>query len=260
MPDLPTELHRLYQLSPAPAPLPQGLFDDAGRTRLAVLSMADPAEEGRVGAVWAGVQSVLGLPAPALAVDGHGALQLWFAFEAAQAPATAQAFLQRVVQVCGLAVGERAPGPPVTLWPMPGDPPRHAAPVPAQVSADGRWSAFVAPDLAPLFLATPWLDGPPGDAAQARILASLVCIGPQAVEAVLARGAPEVAPSASPPAALPATEAREPTPPASTHALPSRGLTPEAFLRTVMDDEHTPLALRLQAAIALLGRRSGDTG
>jgi hypothetical protein len=93
-----------------------------------------------------------------------------------------------------------------------------------------RWSAFVAPDLAPLFAETPWLDLPPGDDGQAQLLEALKPV---------------------PPAALAAAEAALAPAAVAAPAAPAPG-DPVAFLLRVMQDEAAPLALRVDAAKALL--------
>ena len=61
--------------------------------------------------------------------------------------------------------------------------------MPAEVR-EGQWSAFVAPDLAPVFVEATWLDIPPGAEGQADLLKSLKSITPQAWESALAILAP----------------------------------------------------------------------
>ncbi len=232
-----TEWCRLYQTEFGPP----RLFDDHGLTRAAVLEVPTPADDGAVAALWSAVQSRLHLPAPAIAVDGRAAMQLWFSFAQPVDTDTARRFLVRLVERCEAGI---APGR-LRLWPQ-ADPERHADPIPAEQAVDERWSAFVAPDLAPLFLHTPWLDIPPGDAAQARILAGLASIGPAQLQAVLQTtpGAADLRPGAAPsPRAVPAA---------------GPGLDPRGFLQSVLDDVHAPLALRVQAAAALLGRPADE--
>jgi len=117
-------------------------------------------------------------------------------------------------------------------------PPREAAP--------GQWSAFVAPDLAALFADEPWLDLAPSPEAQAELLSALQSIDP----ADLQRAKAQLAPVAPPPA--PAGPAR------SSQAAPALDSPAQAaahsrhFLLQVMNDPAVDLALRIEAAKALL--------
>jgi hypothetical protein len=171
---------------------------------------------------------------------------------------------------------------------------RLAPPVPAQQADTGCWSAFVAQDLAPLFAETPWLDTPPGDDGQATLLARLQSIPAAVFDAVLAHLQPAapVARAPLPPVArapLPPV-ARAPLPPVARAPLPpvapepptpgdgpaaeAAGTwppepalraadTPHAaatearrFLLSVLRDAGAPLALRIEAARALLPERA----
>ncbi|MFN3304850.1 MAG: hypothetical protein ACK44A_14175, partial [Roseateles sp.] len=113
-----------------------------------------------------------------------------------------------------------------------------AGPVPAPQPDGERWSAFIAPDLAPVFADTPWLDLPPGADGQADLLARLQSITPAALDAAMAQLAPARAPA-----------------PAASHD-PAADLDPRRFLQSVVNDATAPLALRIQAAQALLGSRT----
>jgi len=108
--------------------------------------------------------------------------------------------------------------------------------VPAQHAATGNWSAFVAPDLAPVFVDTPWLDIPPGVEGQADLLARLESIKPTAFDAALQALQPAPAPVAASTASTAACD------------------EPRQFLLRVMNDDSVGLALRIEAAKALLGR------
>lgn len=255
--------HRLY-LCDAPT-LPQDLPaepwlapDEAltadAPTRLVVLELARPADWSLMGAVWQGVQTDLELPAPAIAVNGTDGYQLWFSLAEAVAPAQARAFLQ------GLVVRYLAKLPPRRLccWPTwvgtGGGPVGGTATlrVPAEHSAGERWSAFVAPDLARIFADDPWLDLAPNPASQAELLAGIKSIQPNQWAAALALLAPFSA-SSAPPAAPPTSplapaSAAEVAPSTLDNAPPD----PEGFLLAVMNNPQVALALRIEAAKALL--------
>jgi len=194
--------------------------------------------------VWRGVQSDLGLPAPAIAVSGTTGLQLWFSLREPVSPAQAQVFLSALCRHYLPEVPtQRLRGLPMET----GDGVAHAARVPALQAATGHWSAFVAPDLAPIFEETPWIDVPPGDEGQAHLLSHLASIQPAQWAAALAtlRAATE------PPAQdSPAGSQAQPVSHHQTDYGP--GLDPRGFLLAVMNDPAAPLALRIEAAKALL--------
>ena len=221
---LQTELERLYLAAP------ESLFDAQGRVRALVLEAVLPASWDRLCAVWHGVQAELELPAPAIAVSGTDSVQLWFSLEAPVAASDAHAFLDalRTRWLADLAPAR------VRMLPDPATPSRPAEPVPARRSED-HWSAFVAPDLAAVFADTPWLDLEPGEDGQAALLHGLQSIKPAPFADALAR------------LRAPARDAPAPAP------APAGGTDdPRAFLLRVMNDESVALALRIEAAKALL--------
>ena len=236
------ELERLYLgglvFAPADAQV-LSLADARGRVRAMVLEVAQPTGWDALSEVWQGVQMELELPAPAIAVSGRDALQLWFSLETALPAREAHAFLE-ALRLRFLA--HVAPAR-VRLWPSADEPVRHAALVPALQADTGNWSAFVAPDLAPIFSETPWLDVEPGDEGQAALLRTLQTIKPAAFDAALA-GMRATAPHAQAPSPAPA-RAR---PAGDDEATDD----PRRFLLRVMNDETVGLALRIDAAKALL--------
>lgn len=230
------EWQRLYTLPDAPGP---GPIDATRPTRAVVLELARPADWAALSAVWQSVQADLGLPAPAIAVNGRDGYQLWFSLQQPVPPAQAQAF--------GAALQARylATLKPARVSVLPG-PDRPAEAVPAEQGGNGLWSAFVAPDLAPVFADEPWLDTPPNEGGQAELLAALKPMAPDDWQQALQRmspstSAPAATAAAAPPAPAPAARARE----------------PRQFLLDVMNDEGVDLALRVEAAKALLRHGSG---
>lgn len=200
----------------------------AGSTQVLCLEVAAPADWSALGTVWRGVQAELSLPAPAIAVSGTDGLQLWFSLQAPVHVGRAADFL------AGLQARYLPDLAPARVSvQVDGAAPR----IPAQDLATGNWSAFVAPDLAPVFADTPWLDIEPGADGQADLLARLLPMSSAAFDAAW---------QALQPAAAPA-------PPASP--ADRRSLDPRAFLQRVLDDESAPLALRVEAAKALLVAR-----
>lgn len=221
---LQSELHRLYLLPDA---------GSSGTLRAPVLELARPAEWERLSAVWRGVQVDLQLPAPAIAVSGTDGLQLWFSLAEPVGEARAAEFLARL---CERYLPDVAPARLRTL-PSIAALSDRAARVPAQQEADGNWSAFVAPGLAPVFADTPWLDIPPSDEGQADLLGRVESIAPAAFDAAMQVLRPIVSVAA----------ARSPD---SGSASPD--VDPRRFLQQVLNDETAPLALRVEAAKALL--------
>jgi hypothetical protein len=230
-PRLAREFQRLY----GPADTPAAAA--GGAVRALVLDVARPADWRPLAAVWQGVQADLGLPAPAIVANGSDGLQLWFSLVLPVAADQAQAFLdsvrQRYLPDLPLhRVTLRATAQPVAV------PARMDAPG----LADERWSSFVAADLAPVFEDTPWLDLQPSDEGQADLLSRLHSISPAHWAAAQALLSPE------PPAARTAQAAAAPAPAASPAGHPDA----LRFLQRVLQDEAAPLALRVEAAKALL--------
>ena len=240
MTSLQLELQRLY-----------GLQDDAGTglvrddsdvvefqglTRSMVLELARPADWAALSAVWAGVQTDLGLPAPAIAVNGKDGFQLWFSLVKPVPVPRAAAFVEALRR---RYLGDIAPVR-VALRPAleatSARPPLHAAPVPSLQTDSGLWSAFVASDLVPMFVDEPGLDMPPNPDGQAQLLAPLKSIPPVEFERALQQLRP---------AAVVA--------PVSNAAAKAAGaLEPRQFLLDVMNNESLDMALRIEAAKALL--------
>ena len=241
---LQTEMNRLYLggLVFAQADAQDlSLVDARGRVRALVLELAQPTGWDALSEVWHGVQMELELPAPGIAVSGRDGLQLWFSIETAIPASQAHEFLE-ALRVRFLA---HVPAARIRLWPTPTQPPRHAALVPALQPDTGNWSAFVAPDLAAIFSETPWLDVEPGEEGQAALLRALQTMKPAAFDAALV-GMRATAPQVPAPVVAPAS-ARE-----LTAAAMEATDDPRRFLLRVMNDESVALALRIEAAKALL--------
>uniref|UniRef100_UPI000C323FE5 hypothetical protein n=1 Tax=Macromonas nakdongensis TaxID=1843082 RepID=UPI000C323FE5 len=240
-----TELQRLYHAPAADAGNP--LLAPDGRTRAVVLELAQPPGWAALAAVWHGVQDELELPAPAIAVSGTDAYQLWFALAEAVTLPDAQAFLDTVVR----RWLPQVPATRLRRWPTLADGGIHHTPaVPCRHGATGHWSAFVAPGLASLFEDDPWLDTPPSADAQADLLSRLRPIAPAAFRSLCQRPATAERPleAATDPAA-----ANDPVTPATAgHSVAPGAPGPRAFLLALMNDPTAPLPLRLDAAKALL--------
>jgi hypothetical protein len=229
---LDTEQQRLYQ------------SHTESYTRALVLGLSRPADWTVLRSVWQGVQADLELPAPAIAVSGTDSYQLWFSLSQAVTLERARHFLEQLRQ---RYLPEIAPAR-IALWPqvdaLQPDALIAAPPVPALQPATGNWSAFVSPDLPAVFGEDPWLDMAPGLDAQAELLSRLKCIQPDQWAHALQRL------GASQPASEPAGLAHAPAspPPPTGQAL----MQPRPFLLKVMNDASAPLALRIEAAKALL--------
>ncbi len=204
---LESELQRLYRP------------DADEQVRAMVLELARPASWAELAKVWQGVQADLDLPQPGIAVSGVDGLQLWFSLAQGVPSAEAISFLEFLrrryladVPLDRIAIRLATGEPPVEV-------------------AQGRWSAFVAPDLAALFAEEPWLDHPPSPDAQADLLARLQSTGPDDWQRAYERLRPAQAEPAS-------------------AAAPIRD--PRRFLLDVMNDTTIEMHLRIEAAKALL--------
>lgn len=200
--------------------------EDDGRVRALVLALARPADWTALGRVWQGVQTDLGWPAPGIAVSGTDACQLWFSLAEPVSAAEAHALLEH------LRTRYLADIPPHRVELLPALDGARLAPVIPTLQADGEvWSAYIAPDLAPVFAETPWLDIRPGSEGQAELLSRLASISVAEYRAAL----PVAVPSAS--AGL---------------AVTGPFTDPRQFLLQVMNDERVEMGLRIEAAKALL--------
>lgn len=216
---LQTEIQRLY------------LTDEPALVRAAVLEVAAPADWEALGQVWRGVQTDLGLPAPAIAVSGVAGYQLWFSFAlplpAAQALALLDGLRQRYLPALPLKR--------LKLWPS--DAPLQPPPRLAQT---GQWAAFLAPDLAPVFADEPWLDTPPNEEGQADLLQRLRSIKAAELQEALTQLGMGTGVDGAASTQVPSTSAATPA------------SDPRQFLLRVMNDESLAMSLRVEAAKALL--------
>lgn len=221
--------------------------------RALVLAVHSPADWAALAPLWRGVQADFGWPEAAIAVNGTDAFELWFALADPLPRADAAELLARLQRRYLPDVrADRLRAWPATVQAS-AEPPR----CPPFAAGPERWAAFVTPDLPAVFGDDPALDFEPGADAQADLLARLrpitatplrrarAALNPpdQPVPAAAAR--PVDAGDAAAPAGASVTA------PATASAL-GRHEGPRSFLLAVMNDATAPLALRIEAAKALL--------
>ena len=218
-----------------------------------VLEVARPADWNAVSTLWQGVQADLKLPAPAIAVSGIDGYQLWFSLLEPVPLVEAKSFLEslRLRYLSTIVPGRIDMKPSVNATVV--EPAQHARMVPALWKNSGRWSAFIAPDLAALFSDEPWLDMCPSSDAQADVLSRMVSIKAADFQMVLGQlnAATKTATSHG---TLITSEKRDSNS-GVEHTLVTSSKTsldPKIFLLNVMDDKTIVLHLRIQAAQALL--------
>ncbi|NDG41238.1 MAG: hypothetical protein EBY28_18140 [Betaproteobacteria bacterium] len=213
---LPSELHRLYAAqAPGPDTAPEALrlIDGSGQVRAMVLSLARPADWPALAKVWQGVQVDLDLPAPAIAVSGTDAYQLWFSLAQPLPAAQALVFLESLrLRYLGDIKPQR-----VGLMPS-----RDGASLPQ------------------------WLHA----SSQSSLLARLSSIPRADFELALQRLNPAQASAPDTPA--PAVPDAVVSPMGQRKAAAGPWLDPKSFLLEVMNNDAVELRLRIEAAKALL--------
>ena len=262
---LQSELNRLY-LPPSPSRAEtdaqsSALIDPSDRVRAMVMELTRPPSWEALSRVWHGVQTELDLPAPAIAVSGVDGLQLWFSLAEPIAVAQAHAFLEclRLRYLADIESSRVGLMPASDASALRQE--LHARLVPARQEQTGNWSAFLAPDLVPVFADSPWLDIPPNAEGQATLLRGIEVIKQTVFEAAFEQLVPATRRSQSTVAV--AASADEPLAigrPASAAAAASASASdvgdPKRFLLQVMQDDTVALALRIEAAKALLQHSS----
>lgn len=223
---LTAELQRLYGLPHAPGQTGNG------HGRALVIVFERPADWPSIAALSQALEDDLGLPAPALSVDGQG-FRLWLALDAPLADADKAAFRnllrERYLQSLPEAHWHLADEP---ILPLP----------PQQLGAAERWTAFIDPGMGALFAEDAWLDLPPGADRQADLLVPLRPLKP----ADMARLRREFSPPAKPNSRIVAVN------PQNSPEIAGPFNDPRDFLRAVMNDPGVDLAQRIAAATALL--------
>ncbi|MDR7377116.1 hypothetical protein J2X19_001774 [Rhodoferax ferrireducens] len=230
-----------------------GLVSPEGGVRAMVLELARPADWNALSTVWRGVQADLELPAPAIAISGSDGYQLWFSLLEPVPAVDARRFLEslRLRYLGHIAPGRIGILPAADAAALGHI--RQARVVPGLMDETGRWSAYVAPDLAAVFSDEPWLDICPSPDAQADVLSRLVSIKAADFQMRLAQldSAAKTATSHMTSATIDGGERRGEQ--GATAAAPSGDSPdPKRFLLDVMGDTRVELQLRIQAAQALL--------
>jgi hypothetical protein len=247
------ELGRLYLVPTstegAPGAQPPTMVSASGTVRALVMELMQPPGWEVLSRVWQGVQAEFGLPAPAIAVSGQDALQLWFSLAEPVPAARGHAFLEGLQRHFMADVDARRVRLKPAHGPSSTSPEAHARMVPARQEQTGNWSAFLAADLVPIFAETPWLDIAPSEEGQAALLQGLAMIEPTAFDAAFDRLARAAQPS---PASAGADASRVGTPNHASAGPLNPEADPRQFLVRVMQDASVPLALRIEAAKALL--------
>jgi hypothetical protein len=216
-----------------------------------VMELTGPPDWDVLSKVWKGVQAELELPAPAIAVSGTDGLQLWFSLDEAITVPVAHDFLEslRLHFLPDIDSKRVRSMPDSNASALRQE--LHARLLPAEQEQTGNWSAFLAPDLAPVFAETPWLDIPPNEEGQASLLRGLSFMKTPAFEAASRRLAAGIRP---PIATAPAATNAGAPPTRSPSAASTEHDDPKRFLLRVMNDDTVALALRIEAAKALLPR------
>lgn len=238
------ELQRLYVVGRTLAEQGEPRFsDDEGRVRTLVLELARPADWPSLALLWHGVQDDLGLPAPAIAVNGVDGYQLWFSLSEPVHAAEGRRLIDRLRR---RYLREVAPArvaivlPPATEM------------VPALKAASGQWSAFIARDLAAVFADEPWLDMRPSPEAQADVLSRLKSIKLADFQSAFDQLAPFGEGGAHPPLAVIEGDRGQENTQRNVAAKPGAGPDPKRFLLDAMSDTGLDMHLRIEAARALL--------
>ena len=250
---LQSELKRLY-LPHAPSGAETDLQSSAlvgpsDRVRAMVMELTRPPSWEVLAKVWHGVQTELELPAPAIAVSGIDGLQLWFSLAEPVTVAQAHQFLEGLRQrfLADIESGRVGLMPATDASSLRQE--GHARLVPARQEPTGNWSAFLAPDLVPVFADSPWLDIPPNEDGQATLLRGIDVMNQPVFEAAFEKLVAATHPAQSTIAVVASVDE------ALAHHRPESASAdgdPKRFLLQVMHDDSVALTLRIEAAKALL--------
>lgn len=256
---LSTELSRLFGTDPLQ---PAWQVQPDGTVRALVLGLSGPAGWAALAQVWRAAQADLEWPAAAIAVNGRdGYLLCW---PLAQPLLVAQA--HACVRALAAAYLPQVKADRLRLWPDRPDAAASVWPLPPQAMPSGEvWSAFVAPDLAPVFDDTPWLDVQPSPEGQAELLVRIKPVLPMDLQRAWAEHlsrALKMAPAGQASTSVSASASAGSRPegagavsaaaPASDEPGRWAFHDPRDFLRAVMNDGQVDMTHRIEAAKALL--------
>jgi hypothetical protein len=176
----------------------------------------------RLCAVANALQADLGLPAPAVSINGATAFHLWLSFDPPLPANAAQSFLELL---------RAAYFPEIELAPDAATAPVYLPP--CLNPRSGQWAAFIHPGMGASFAAESGLEMTPPLAGQVGFLEGLDSIGEEQFQSVLRKlqPAPATAPESTPPAsaALPAdTPVAAPRP--GTTPAPQAAAAPDGLL------------------------------
>lgn len=118
-----------------------------------------------------GLQTELGLPAPAVSISGRKGYGLWISLEQTIPAATAQSFLHLLSKKYLNGV-EAIDLRPDTATPTDGAVAVAKLP-PCLHRKNDKWAAFITPEVGAIFHETPYLESPASHAAQAKLLAGI---------------------------------------------------------------------------------------
>jgi hypothetical protein len=211
-----------------------GLINSDSWVKTLVITFARSRDWPTVAGLISSLQETLGLPLPAVAVDGKAGFQLWLPLVEPVTLETSASFLAalRRQYLGNIADNDLA------LLPQAGGPGSVRC-IPALSAENDRWSAFIDPTMGGMFTDEGGLDFEPNPDRQADQLAGISPIEPTDFAAALA--------------VLTACEATTPAlEDSASVTVIGRFSEPRDFLLAVMNEPSAPLALRIEAAKALL--------
>lgn len=221
------------------------------RVRALVITLVRASDWGSLAALYQGVQDELELPPPALSVSPEAGLQVWFSLAVPVPLPAAERFL-RILRQKYLA---DIPEARLSLQPADGRGGQGVSLVPSWHAEHGRWSAFIDPAMAGMFVDELGLEIAPNLDRQAEMLARIRSIPEKKFQQVLALSEGLTNTGECP--AGPHGDSRVATlPPAFGSEvrwiLDGPFSDPKTFLFTVMNDPSANVGDRIQAAEALL--------
>ena len=218
--------------------------------RLMILSVRNGGHWPAISALYQGVQTDWGLPAPALAISPKDGYQVWFSFAEAQLPSHLDGLL---LALCDQYLADVAPAT-ISIWPSLDTSLQPIPTVPAYHEPFGKWSAFIDPSMVEFFAEDMGLELSPMSDQQADFLSGLTPIASLELQRVIAAMADAQRSSQNRMHSTETSEsgdtAGQPSGMAST--TNERFTDPRLFLLAVMNDPAVGIRERIEAAKALL--------